>query len=193
MNSMPAVKRACICALCIALCYVLPLAFHALGAAQGGSAFSPMHIPVLLCGLLCGWPFGLFCGIAGPVLSSALSGMPPATSLISMLPELAVYGFASGLLMRLLRTGSTTADLYLSMLPAMLLGRVAGGVAKALFYLGTREAYSLSIWAAAYFVETLPGTVIQLVLLPSLALLLMKARLVPQRYPDVKGKRHETE
>ena len=35
-----------------------------------------MHIPVLLCGLLVGWPYGLLCGLAGPLLSSLLTGMP---------------------------------------------------------------------------------------------------------------------
>ena len=48
---LSSVKRACICALCTALCYVLPLAFHALGM---GSTLLPMHLPVLLCGLICG-------------------------------------------------------------------------------------------------------------------------------------------
>lgn len=48
-------KNLVLTAFCIALCIVLPMAFHAIGA---GATFLPMHIPVLLCGLLCGWPFG---------------------------------------------------------------------------------------------------------------------------------------
>ena len=52
---------------------------------QIGSMLLPMHLPVLLCGLICGGGWGLLCGIAGPVLSSLLSGMPPFAMLIRML------------------------------------------------------------------------------------------------------------
>ena len=85
---MSSIKKICLCAICTALCYVLPLAFHPLVM---GTALSPMHIPVLLCGLLCGWPYGAFCGVVGPLLSSLLSGMPPAAMLLYMIPELCVY------------------------------------------------------------------------------------------------------
>lgn len=178
---MSSVKKACAAAFCVALCYVLPLAFHALAI---GSVFSPMHIPVLLCGLICGWPYGLFCGIAGPVLSSLLSGMPATVQLIHMIPELCAYGFFSGLLLKLIRTGHTYADLYLAIVPAMLLGRVVGGCARALFYLSTAQPYSLSLWAGAYLVESLPGALLQLLLLPPLVLVLTQARLIPARYPQ---------
>ena len=30
---------------------------------QIGSMLSPMHIPVLLCGFVCGWPWGLAVGV----------------------------------------------------------------------------------------------------------------------------------
>ena len=67
-------KNLAFCALCIALCVVLPMAFHAI--ANAGMIFLPMHIPVLLCGLACGWPYGLICGVLGPLLSGVLTGMP---------------------------------------------------------------------------------------------------------------------
>lgn len=181
---MSYVKKICICAFCTALCYVLPLAFHGL---QLGRALSPMHLPVLLCGLLCGWPYGAFCGIAGPALSCALSGMPSPVGLISMVPELCVYGLAAGLGMKLIRTGRTAADLYLSLLPAMVLGRVAGGVAQALFYLSTARSYSVALWAGSYVAGTLPGAVLQLAVLPALVLGLIRARLIPARYPREKS------
>ena len=101
MNKMSSVKRATVTAACIALCYILPMAFHSLGL---GGAFSLMHIPVLLCGIICGGGYGLFCGMAGPLVSSVLSGMPSATGLIFMVPELMVYGLVSGLAMKLVRT-----------------------------------------------------------------------------------------
>ena len=186
MKEMSSVKRSCISAVCIALCYVLPLVFHAFGA---GEVFLPMHIPVLLCGLLCGAGYGAFCGIAGPVLSCVLSGMPSATGLISMVPELCVYGLASGLALRFVHTKNTYADLYLALVAAMLLGRVAGGVAKVLFYLSGMSgmtALSMPLLASTYFVQSIPGIVIQLIILPTLVFTLMKARLIPERYPKKK-------
>lgn len=176
---MTRTKKLCICAICIALCYVLPLALHSLAL---GSALSPLHIPVLLCGLLCGWPYGLVCGAAGPVLSSLLSGMPPAVMLIPMIPELCTYGVVCGLLAKHIRTGRFYADLYLSLLPAMVLGRVVGGIVQAAYYLSAAKNYSLALWASSYLVGTLPGAILHLILIPALVLVLTKARLIPERY-----------
>lgn len=177
---MSSVKKVCICSVCTALCYVLPLAFHALGL---GFVFSPMHLPVLLCGLLCGWPYGAFCGVAGPVLSSVLSTMPSPAQLVHMVPELCVYGLAAGIGMKLIRTGKTVPDIYLSLLPAMLLGRMVGGAVQAVFYFSTARSYSAALWVSSYVVGTLPGAVLQLLVLPALVLVLTRARLIPARYP----------
>ena len=179
MKKMSSVKQATITALCIALCYVLPVVFHATGL---GSAFSPMHIPVLLCGLACGSGYGIFCGIAGPVLSSVLSGMPTVTQLIYFVPELTVYGFVTGLMMKLVHTKKLMIDLYISLAAAMLAGRVIGGIAEALFYLGSGQAFTLAAVAAGYFVTTIPGIICHLIVIPILVTTLMKARLIPNRY-----------
>ncbi len=185
---MSSVKKATLCAVCLALCCVLPTAFHAVGL---GGAFSPLHLPALLCGLICGWPYGLFCGLAGPALSCLITGMPSAVQLSWMLPELGAYGLTAGLLYRWIRTGSLTADLVLSLAAAMLLGRIAGGAAKALFLLPTDRPMTLPLWISGYFVQTLPGAVLQLILLPALVLALTKAGILPQRYE--KRKKHESD
>lgn len=177
---MSTIKKICFCAICTALCYVLPLAFHPLAI---GTLLSPMHIPVLLCGLVCGWPYGLFCGAAGPLLSHLLSGMPAAAMLITMIPELCVYGVCTGLMMKWIRTGKLAADLYLSLIPAMLLGRIVGGVVRAVVYLSSAQTYSVALWASSYLLGTLPGIILHLILLPAVVLVLMKARLIPARYP----------
>ena len=180
---MPKIKRACICAICIALCYVLPVMLHSFGL---GSILSPMHIPVLLCGLICGGFYGVFCGIAGPILSSVLSGMPPATMLFSMIPELVTYGLVCGLMMKRLRTGKLLADIYIALAAAMLLGRIVGGIAKALFIaiMATGDAFGIGAWVTGYFVTSLPGIVTHLILVPLLVTVLMKARVIPQRYSN---------
>ncbi|CCX71533.1 putative uncharacterized protein [Firmicutes bacterium CAG:555] len=181
MRKMSNVKKSIITAVCIALCYVIPLMFH--GIQNAGSIFCPMHIPVFICGLICGWQYGLLCGIAGPALSSALSGMPPVAILPSMMVELAVYGTAAGLMMKLVRTKSTYADLYISLIVAIVCGRVLAGLAKALIF--ARGSYSMSAWIAGSVVTSWPGTVIQLVFIPTIVFALMKSHLIPERYPKI--------
>ena len=181
MQKMSNVKKSIITAVCIALCYVIPLMFH--GIQNAGNIFCPMHIPVFICGLICGWQYGLLCGIAGPALSSALSGMPPVAILPSMMVELAVYGTVAGLMMKLVRTKSTYADLYISLIVAIVCGRVLAGLAKALIF--ARGSYSMSAWIAGSVVTSWPGTVIQLVFIPTIIFALMKSHLIPERYPKI--------
>lgn len=179
MKKMSVVKKSIITAVCIALCYVVPLLFH--GVQNAGRVFLPMHLPVFLCGLICGWQYGLLCGLAGPALSSLLTSMPPAAMLPSMMLELAVYGCVSGLMMRFIRTKNTYADLYISLIAALLCGRVVAGLMQALIF--SKGAYSITAWVSGYVVTSWPGTLIQLVLLPSVVFALMKAHLIPERYP----------
>lgn len=177
MANINAVKKLTLSAVCVALCVVLPIAFHSIPNA--GSVMLPMHIPVLMCGLLCGWPNGLLCGLMGPLLSSILTGMPPIAVLPGMMVECAAYGFVSGLVLKHVHTKSTYADLYIALITAMIAGRILSGIAKALIF---TPGLAMSAWITASFVTALPGIVIQLVCLPSLVFALMRAGLVPQRY-----------
>ena len=167
-------------ALIIACAVVLPQLFHLSGIPNSGAVFLPMHIPVLLCGLACGWPYGLICGVLGPLLSGVLTGMPGPAVLPGMMVECGVYGLVCGLMMLRVHTGKLYADLYISQITAMLLGRVLSGVCKALLF--APATFSIAAWATASFVTGLPGIIIQLVLLPSLVVALTKARLLRVRY-----------
>lgn len=164
-------------AVCVALCIVLPIAFHMIP--QGGRLFSPMHLPVLLCGVICGPWYGLLCGLLGPFLSSLLTGAPNMAYLPIMMIELAVYGLGSGLMMRFVHTGRQLADIYISLLTAMLSGRIIAGIMQALVFF--EGQYSVKIWATSYFVSCFPAIVIQLILIPVLYVALQKANLVPDR------------
>ncbi len=177
MNKKVSVKNICITAACIALGCVLPTAFHAVGL---GSILSPMHIPVLLCGLVTGGPYCLICGILTPLLSSLITGMPGPAMLPSMVPELAVYGLVAGVMMGFVRTGKSVADIYISLGVAMIAGRIVGGIAKALVFTG--GSYSITLWLTGYFVEALPGIICHLVLLPVLMMTLERAKVIARRY-----------
>ena len=171
------IKRLTLTALCVALCVVVPMAFHTIPNA--GVVMLPMHIPVLLCGLVCGWQYGLLCGILGPLVSSVVTGMPPAAILPGMMVECGMYGCVGGLMMAYVRTGILYLDLYISLPVAMLMGRIISGIVKALIL---TPGMSLTVWATTSFVTALPGISIQLILLPTLIVALIRAGLIPSRY-----------
>ena len=171
------VKKMVFTAACAALCLVLPMAFHTVPNA--GTIFLPMHIPVLLCGLICGWPYGGVCGIVGPLLSSMITGMPPAAMLPSMMVECCAYGFTTGLLMKYVRTKHATVDLYISLVSAMAVGRLLAGFAKAWIF---TPGVSPFAWVTTSLVSGIPGIAIQLVLMPMVVFALTKAKLIPARY-----------
>lgn len=173
-----AAHRLTMCAACIALCVVLPMAFHAIP--NGGKLMLPMHLPVLLCGMLCGMAGGAVCGFLGPFLSYVITGMPLAAALPGMMAECVTYGFTVALGLRKLRTGGVYRDLYLAQVSAMLLGRVASGIFKALTM--TAGEYTFTAWLTASFLTGLPGIAVQLTLLPLLVRSLMRAKLIPERY-----------
>lgn len=177
MRTRNSIKNMTMAAVCVALCVVLPIAFHSIPDA--GSVFLPMHIPVLICGMICGWPYGFLCGLVGPLLSSALTGMPPIAFLPAMMVECATYGMVSGLMLKYVHTRRIYADLYIALVTAMLAGRVVSGIAKTLIF---TPGLAMSAWITASFVTALPGILIQLVFLPGVVFTLMKAKVIPLRY-----------
>jgi len=161
-------------ALCIALGVTLPQAFHMIPNA--GTVFLPMHIPVLLCGLICGWKYGFFVGMITPALSSLITGMPSAAILPGMVCELAAYGLVSGLIINHVSLGKRVYNLYAALICAMIVGRVFSGVLNSLIFRAGN--YSLIIWLTASFVTALPGIIIQLCAIPCLVLALEKAGIL---------------
>ena len=174
---MSQTKRLVLSAICLALCVVLPLIFHAVP--NGGNIFLPMHIPVLICGLLCGTVYGTVCGVMGPLLSSLITGMPPLAYAPSMMVECAVYGLVCGLLMKFIRTRKPILDLYISLVCSMLIGRIVAGIAKAVIF---TPGISPIAWVASSIVSGIPGILIQLILIPLLITALTKAGLLGKRY-----------
>ena len=69
------IKRMVLAALFVAIGFLLP--FLTGQIQQIGNMLSPMHIPVLLCGFVCGPFWGLLVGAVTPLLRSLTLGMPP--------------------------------------------------------------------------------------------------------------------
>lgn len=175
---MSQTKKLMITAACIALCVLLG---RPLGAVSGGSGF--VYAPVLLCGLVCSWRCGLLCGAAAPALCALFTGAPAAALLPAVMAECAVYGAAAGLMMGLVRTGRGYGDVYISLLTAMIAGRLTGGAVRALIF--ASDGYAAGVWAAARLAAAVPGMVLCAALLPWLILSLEKAGLIPARYPPI--------
>lgn len=164
-------KKLIATALCITLGVVLPQVFHFIPNA--GQVILPMHIPVLLCGLLCGPILGMVCGLLTPLLSSFITGMPMPAFLPNMMAELLVYGLVAGIVYKLVKSRNEIANIYISLISAMILGRVVYGILNALIF--SVGKYSLSIWITSLFVTAVPGIIIQLVFIPAIVFALKKA------------------
>ena len=94
---MKPVKKLVLAGMFLALGMILP--FITGQVPQIGNMLCPMHIPVLLCGFICGWQYGLVVGFITPLLRSFMFGMPPVyPTAIVMAFELMTYGFLSGFL-----------------------------------------------------------------------------------------------
>ena len=157
------VARLVVAALCLALCLVLP--FLTGQIREIGSMLCPMHLPVLLCGFLCGWPWGLAVGVVAPLLRSALFGMPPLFPIaVSMAAELAVYGLVTGLLSA--RLPKKLGWTYVSLIAAMLLGRVAWGLVRLLLAGLSGGAFTWAMFLSGALTTAIPGIIVQLILVP---------------------------
>lgn len=157
----------------VAIGLVLPyLTAHAFGIP--GTILLPMHIPVLLCGLLCGSRYGVLCGITTPLLSSLVLGMPVLYPMLPiMLLQLASIGFFSGLLYRRFKF-----KIYPTLLLSMVIGWFIYGLAfSGLLFADDAPLRAPSVLTA--IMAGIPGSIIQLLLIPALLFALRKYRLIP--------------
>ena len=161
--------RLTVSALCLALCLVLP--FLTGQIPQVGGMLSPMHIPVYLCGFLCGpWWAGAVGAIA-PLLRHLLFHMPPVLTAVAMTFELAAYGISAGLFWVLFRrmTKGKFWSIYPALICSMLCGRMVWGlVCWILTAAGVMESFSIDAFLAGAFVSAWPGILLYLVIVPPL-------------------------
>ncbi|MCD8098373.1 MAG: ECF transporter S component [Lachnospiraceae bacterium] len=166
-------------AMLLAIGIVLP--FFTGQIPQIGSMLLPMHIPVLLCGFIGGWKYGLIVGFILPLLRSLLFGMPTIyPNATAMAFELGTYGLLSGLLYTK-APWQCVKMLYRCMVAAMLGGRIVWGVVMAML-LGWGN-FTFAMFLAGAFLEAIPGIVLQLIIIPAVMLTLDKTHLVSFRKP----------
>lgn len=148
-----------------------------------GKLISPLHIPAFICGLTCGPWWGAALGLVLPILRSVAFGMPKLMpTAVAMMFELAAYGLVSGLLYPMLCRAlkqKRLAAMLVSLVIAMLAGRIAGGAAQAVILGAQGSGYGFEMFVASYFTSTLVGAAIHLVVVPVVVLALEKAKLSP--------------
>ena len=168
-------------ALCMALGIVLP--FFTGQIPQIGGMLLPMHLPVLLCGLLCGWQYGLV-GFVLPLLRYAMFGMPPIFPTgIAMAFELAAYGIIAGYLYNHSRW-QCVISLYRSLIAAMIGGRIVWGVVRVLLTGVSGEPFTWQLFLSGAFLTAIPGIILQLVFIPVLMVALDRTGMVRFRRED---------
>lgn len=183
MNTREKTYKLVLSALFLALCLVLPILTGGIPAI--GNMLLPMHIPVLLCGLICGWQYGLVVGFVAPLLRSVLFGMPPMYPVaIAMAFELAAYGLIIGLVYAAVHKRGVEA-LYISLLTAMVGGRLVWGLAEVVLLGMAGNAFTLQAFLSGALLSAVPGILLQLVLIPAVMVALDRTGVV--RFQHAEG------
>ncbi len=137
-----------------ALAVYAPMVAHHFGGPAAGQKFLPMPFFVLLAGLLLGWRAGLAAGLASPIISFMLTGMPMLNILPIIIIELCAYGFFAGLLKK-------RFNILISLAGAIFFGYLAMGLAVLFFSKMNAVAFLASALKIGWI-----GILFQVVLLP---------------------------
>ena len=150
-------------AMFLASAYILP--FLTGQIPQIGNMLCPMHIPVLICGFLCGPIWGMAVGVTAPLLRTMMVGVPALFPVaVCMALELAVYGMIAGFLYRILPKKKIC--IYLSLAGAMIMGRAVWGISMFLCMRITGGEFGMSAFIAGAITNAIPGIVLQILFIP---------------------------
>ena len=145
-----------------------------------GNMLCPMHIPVILCGFVCGGPWGLVVGFIAPILRSLVLGMPPMyPTAFSMAFELAVYGFMSGVLYRALP--KKKGYIYCALIASMISGRLVWGAVQFICMGLDASKFGFAAFWSGAVVNAIPGIILQIILVPIAVMILEKTKIINRK------------
>ena len=134
-----------------------------------GDSLLPLHLVVMLCGVICGWQYAAPVGAVLPFLRAALFGMPPLyPNAVWMSAELITYGFVIGFLFSL-RKKYSRIWLLVCLVCSMLAGRVVWGITKAILLGVADKPFGLEAFLVGGFADAVPGIILQFILVPLIA------------------------
>lgn len=175
-NTKNYIRRLVLSAMFLALGLVLPFVTGQIP--QIGNMLLPMHIPVLLCGLICGWQYGGLVGFICPLLRSALFSAPPMPGAVGMAFELCAYGVIVGVLYGRSKW-KCVFSLYRSLIIAMIGGRVVWGIARVIMVGAMNVPFGWEAFISGALLTAIPGIILQLNLIPAIMVALDRAKLAP--------------
>ena len=158
------VKKLVLSGLFLALALVLP--FFTGQIPQIGGMLCPMHLPVILCGFVCGGGWGAAVGFVAPLLRYLLFQMPPI--------------YPTGLAMAFeMRLSGHKWRIYPALISAMVLGRVVWGIARLILAGLSAQRFTMAAFISGALLTAIPGILLQLVLVPLLVTALERAKVMP--------------
>ena len=157
-----------------------------------GNMLLPMHLPVFLCALICGWQYGTAVGFIMPILRFVLFFMPRMPGALAMAFEMATYAFVAGFLYSRARW-QCTRMLYRSLIIAMIAGRIVWAAAMIVLLGLSGGAFTWQMFISGAFLNAIPGIILQLVLIPTIMVALDRAKLVPFRRSEENPHTHREE
>ena len=168
------IRKLTYAALYLAIALILPFVTGQIP--EIGAMLCPMHIPVLLCGFMCGWPWGLAVGFIAPLLRGVLFGMPVLFPTgVAMAFELTVYGGTAGFLYS--RMSRQKWTIYAVLLTAMIAGRLVWGLAHVIIAGLTGSEFTIALFIAGAVTNAVPGIILHIVLIPILVMAMNRAGL----------------
>ena len=170
--------RMILAALFLALAYTIP--FLTGQIPEIGSMLCPMHLPILLCGFLCGPWWGLSIGFIAPIFRSLTLGMPPLfPTALAMAFELAAYGFVAGYMHKLLPRKKPYV--LCSLITAMIVGRLVWGAAMLICLGISGGSFTFSAFLAGAVINAVPGIAAQIILVPTIVILIDNPKILNLR------------
>jgi hypothetical protein len=159
-------------ALMIALCIIVPVIFHFIGA---GAMFLPMFLPILIAGFLIEFPFAILVGLLGPWISALATGMPPLfpTALIMSVEGLTVTAIVSYLYHK------KEMPFWICLISGILMGRVSLVIVG--FTIAPLLGLPGELFSIYKLAESLPGVLLQLILIPIILKRLWKYQVIPKK------------
>ena len=168
-------KRLIFSAFFLALGFILPMLIGQIPTI--GKMLLPMHIPVFLCAMICDFKYGALIGFILPLLRSLLFSVPVMyPTAIAVAFEMAIYGLVAGLIFGAIKK-KNIISIYASMLPAMILGRIIRCLAEIILLNLKGNAFVWKTFATTTILNSTPGIILQLILIPAVILALKKTKI----------------
>ena len=169
-------KKLIFSAIFLALGFILPIFFGQLPTI--GQMLVPMHIPVILCGMVCDWKHGTIIGFILPLLRSLIFSVPVLyPTAISVAFEMATYGLIVGILYGYSKKKSIFT-IYFAMIVTMILGRIIRCISQILLLNIQGNPFVWKSFFTGVILNSIPGVILQLIIIPIVIIALKRAKLL---------------